>query len=124
MDGPYDRLSAAGKVIEQDPVVEEVPVDIVDVYHIRIYPLHVLYELPGSPVRCQPVPVRKPCNQPVPGYAHPVAHRHRNGSRLHIPVPAPAVSHIAFPAVRHGEIPDLLHYPSGGSGFSQDGVYL
>ena len=124
VDGPYDLYIAVAQVIKENLVVQEIAVDIVNMHNVGADFINPLYELLSSPDRGQPMPVEQPGLNRMPGNAEAVTHRHRDRRGMHEPVSAPAIGHIALPAIRHGQFADFFHYPPGGGVCPHHGIYL
>ena len=124
MDCPDDLYIAVAQVIKENFVIQEIAVDIVNMHNVGADFINPLYELLRSLGRSQSVPVKQPCLYSMPGNAETVSHRHRDRRGMHEPVSAPAIGHIALPAIRHSQFADFFHYPPGGGVCPHHGIYL
>lgn len=41
VNGPHNRLAALRQVIEQDTIIQEVAMNVVYMYYVRIYPVYL-----------------------------------------------------------------------------------
>ena len=124
VDGPYDLYIAVAQVIKENLVVQEIAVDIVNMHNVGADFINPLYELLRGLGRGQSVPVEQSGLNRMPGNAETVTHRHRDRRGMHEPVSAPAIGHIALPAIRHSQFADFFHYPPGGGVCPHHGIYL
>ena len=124
VDGPNDLYIAVAQVIKENLVIQEITVDIVNMHNVGADFINPLYELLRGLGRGQSVPVEQSGLNRMPGNAEAVTHRHRDRRGMHEPVSAPAIGHIALPAIRHGQFADFFHYSPGGGVCPHHGIYL
>ena len=104
--------------------MQEVAMQIVDVYHIGLQSIHLTQECLGSMRRRQTVTVKETSHQSVPSHTGLIANGQQMGGAGTNPIPSTAVSHIALPAIGHSQIAYLLHDTTSGSVGAQHRIYL
>ena len=104
--------------------MQEVAMQIVDVYHIGLQSIHLTQECLGSMRRRQSVTVKETSHQSVPSHTGLIANGQQTGSAGTNPIPPTAVSHIALPAIGHSQVAYLLHNTPSGGACTQYGIYL
>lgn len=121
---PDYRNAAPSQVIEQNRIIQKIPMNVVNMHHIRLNFLHPFHKLPRSPFRCQPVTVEQTGFHSMPERTPLVAHRHNLRLTLPDAVASLAVSHIRLPAMPGSQFPNFLHDAACRCILPQHRIYL
>lgn len=124
MHRPDYGRTTTGQIVEQDPVVQEIPMNVVYMNHVRTNPFNALDQFTSSPVGSQPVSVEKAGHHSMPADAPLVAHRKKPGLARPDAITPTTVGYVAFPAMLHGQLADLLHDAARRGIYPQDRIYL
>ena len=100
------------QIVKQDAVVQEIPMYIMYMYNVRLYPFYLTDKGTCYHTGRQTLPIRHSRYQSMPGHIKPVPYRHQFGRTWLYAIPAIAISDVALPAISHRQLSNLLHNTS------------
>ena len=121
---PYHRFSSFSEETTKYRVIEEITVDVVDVYNVGIDSPDLRDQFLGGAAGDQPVGVEEPCRKPMEGQIQLVSHGKQIRAMGGHTVAGAAIGYPTLPSCTYCQFAEGTHDLAGGSARPDDRVDL